>query len=93
MSKKKDDHLKLVVDNTGVENWLQELPAGAVFLARERQQPTLSAKPRSSALQEFDIDVKTDKSVKLTQYVSGQEMSIWVDSLLFSRQMELHEVL
>ena len=70
------------------DNWLQGLEVGTVFLAREKTQPTLSAKPPTAALQEFDVDAKTDKSVKLTQYVSGQEMTIWVDSLRFSRMME-----
>lgn len=90
--KDKGQHLELVVDNT-TENWLQDLPVGAVFLARERQQPMLSAKPPSAALQEFDVEVKTEKSVKLMQYVSGQELTIWVDSLRFSRQMELVETI
>lgn len=73
-------------DGPPPENWLQELPRDAVFACRERNS-------KNPICQEFEIKMKFNRVVKLNQFSpDGNELEIAVDSLIFSRMMDLIEV-
>lgn len=68
------------------ENWLLALPEWAVFAAREQNS-------RNPAVQEFEVQRKFERVVKLKQFhPTGEDIEIAVDSLTFSRYMTLVEV-
>lgn len=68
------------------ENWLLNLERDQVFAAREKNS-------KNPICQEFQVGLKFKRVVKLIQFTpTGEEMEVPVDSLIFSRMMDLIEV-
>lgn len=73
-------------DGPPPENWLINMDRDTVFAAREKNS-------KNPVCQEFEVSFKYKRVVKLIQYSpSGEEVQIAVDSLVFSRLMDLVEV-
>jgi hypothetical protein len=73
-------------DGPPPENWLLNLDRDTIFAAREQNS-------KNPVVQEFQVDMKFKRVVKLTQFSpSGEDICIAVDSLIFSRMMNLIEV-
>lgn len=73
-------------DGPPPENWLMELERDTVFAARDKNS-------KNPICQEFQVGMKFKRVVKLIQFNpnSGDEIEVAVDSLTFSRMMDLIE--
>jgi hypothetical protein len=67
-------------------DWLSPMQCGTLFLAGDSR----SANP---FLQEYEVDDKTDITVKLLTKINNSEVRIWVVPVLFCQNHYLHEVL
>lgn len=71
--------------------WLQDLPLATVFLARPK--PNGQNMKRGLELTEYGIFNKLVKSTLLLVKQPGQTIPVWVDTKLFSNEVEFFEVL
>lgn len=71
--------------------WLEDLPIGTVFLAR--QKPSSTQMQLSLELTEYGIFNKIEKCTLLLVRQPGSTIPIWVDTKLFSTKVEYLETL
>lgn len=77
------------------DNWLMTLSEGTVFVAKEKfvPGPSTGQIDRNDNLTEYALIFKGKKVAKLHVRLGPNEMEIWKDALIFSRNNNLIEIL